>query len=182
MKKIILIVFVLIFSACKQDKNEIEPITKEKQEEVKNKAKLPRNFTVKLTARVELDDQFRVLYSEGLGEPFNGKRAVFKKIIGSNDYQTIEFVLPKPGIYPARLRLNVGYNKNQKSIDIQSVEILHEGSQFFISDSLFNKYFFPNKYIEYHKETGKAIFKKEDGKHVPFFVSRKPLNDMLIDF
>lgn len=178
MKKIA-IAFLSLFLVlgCKNDKKSEEPQAEEQATE--EKVESIDNFTVRLKAKVELDDQFRILYTEEDGEAFTGKKAIFKEVKGSNEFQIIEFKLKQPDIYPARLRLNVGFNKEQKPIEIEYLEMLHERSSFTIPYAEFKNYFFPNKYIEYRKETGTVNFLEDDGKHLPFFVSRGPLHKVL---
>lgn len=180
MKKIFLVLILVLITSCKKNK---------KSEEINNEVKLDStevvskeypNFTLKLIAKVTVDDRFRLLYTDELGENFSGNKIVFRKVIGSPDIQTITFELPRKDIYPARLRLNVGENSNQKSIQIEEIEIMHDDNKFSISKESFSKYFFPNKYIELNNE-GIVNFIKADGKHFPFFVSRGPLNDELIN-
>jgi len=181
MKKVLFTLLILLIFACNEEtkKNEIKKLESQtlKEKEVENP-----NFTVKLVAKVLYDDQFRLLYTQDLNTNFDGKQAVFINVKGTEGFQTIEFKIPNADIYPVRLRLNVGYNKDQKGIDIESLEILHHGNQFIISDTIFNKYFYPNKYIQFNKDNGEIKFQKDDGKHIPFFVSRTPLHEILYEF
>ncbi len=183
MKKIVLVVLLISSIACKSDKksNEINEPSSQEAHTVSKESEYP-NFTILFRAKVLLDDKFRLLYTEELGEKFSGKEIVFTDVKGSEDFQTIRFVLPKKDIYPIRLRLNVGNNKEQKGIIIESIEIAHDDNKLKISSTEFYKYFYPNKYIEYNRENGEVTFKEEDGKHFPFFVSRGPLHDELMIF
>ena len=179
MKKIVLVIILILNFSCKKDKKDTLIKNDVETENKEIASKIFPKFTFILTAKVIEDDRFRLLYTDELGEKFSSKKIIFKKVEGSNDFQTITFELPQEEIYPARLRLNVGDNPNQESIQIQGVEIMHDENKFSISKELFSTYFFPNKYIEHNNE-GIINFIKADGKHFPFFVSKDPLHDELI--
>jgi len=183
MKKIILLfVLFMIFSACKNDKKESKLDLEDNKQERLNKQTKNSNFTIKLNAKVQNDDKFWVLYTEEPGELFSVEKRIIKPVKGSDLHQEIEFIFPDKNIYPARLRLNVGTNREQKIINIKSIEILHEESQIMIADTVLNKYFFPSKYIDLTENNGEIILNIKDGKYVPFLVSKKLLEEELSTF
>ena len=179
--KYLLLSFALVVAvSCKKEKEKPDNQQVEIKEVVADKE--PAKFTLVLTAKVLKDDRFRLNYAEDLKEQFSAKKIVFSAVKGNTEYQDISFELPKNDIYPSRLRLNFGTNKDQDPIDIKAIKIAHQGNEIEIVDSLFYRYFLPNKHMELDKSTGIVSFKEEDGKRAPFAISKRLLNTKLSEF
>ena len=104
MKTPTLILFLLILTACgRGTKNDTAII-----DWIDHKIKVVVNVTV-----LE-DDVFEVYYYEHGQETFHPLDFVSSSVIGDSMPQDIVFELPKL-IYPERIRLDFGKNKNQKN-------------------------------------------------------------------
>lgn len=183
MKKILFILaLIFIGFSCKSDKKDNQPNTVEQKKETNEQVAETPFFTVKLIAKVEKDDKFKLLYTEDTGVPFVGKQVVRANVKGSEEFQTIEFKFKEKDIKPIRLRLDIGNNKDQKTITIKSLEFAHNDDYFIVQDSLLKRFFSPNKHIEFTKDAGVVKLMPEGDKYAPFFVSKKPLHDKLFQF
>ena len=97
---------------------------------------------------------------------------------GSDNFQEIEFKINDSEILPSRLRLHFS-NKDQKKTSIKSVKLLYKEGAFVITDSLFTKYFVPNRFSKYGNAAGEYNFVSIDNKFTPYFVSKAVLADVL---
>ena len=112
---------------------------------IENKA-LKNTTVVTLKGVFEKDDKFQLLYTESKEESYTLKKVIRKKIIGSYSEQEITYILPK-GIYPSKIRLDFGKNREQGAIMINSVSISLESQVIEISNTEFLSYFKPNSWI-----------------------------------
>lgn len=157
MKKVaVLVVFLSVFLSCKNDSNKKsgnpESISEKVEEDV-----IAKTFIAVLEGEFTKDDTFQLLYSE-TEEPFTGLELVRRKVTGKSGVQEIVFTLPK-GIYPYKLRLDVGTNKEQGTIKIESLKFKYqEEEEILISGNDFLTYFTPNPWILKDKNTTKAVF------------------------
>jgi len=147
MQKIyILIVLTLFLFSCKGEQKQEQVIDQPSAiDAIENKA-LKNTTVVTLKGVFEKDDKFQLLYTESKEENYTSKKIITKKIIGSYSEQEITYILPK-GIYPSKIRLDFGKNKEQGAIMINSVSISLESQVIEISNTEFLSYFKPNSWI-----------------------------------
>jgi PBP1b-binding outer membrane lipoprotein LpoB len=178
MKKTLLILVIALIS-CKgktEKKEEVKQDNKKEAEIVKPQTN--SNFTYLLNAKIPSDESMSLYYTEGRNEKFTEKNRLIKKVKGSDDFQEIEFKIMDSKILPSRLRLHFS-NKDQKKITIKSVKLMYKDGEFVISDSLFTKYFVPNRFIKYGNVAGEYNFVSIDNTFAPYFVSKTLLADVL---
>lgn len=126
-----------------------------------------------LSAKVLEDDVFQLFYWESSEQNFSIKKSVRTKVKGSPKLQEIAFELPDL-LGLQRLRLDIGENKNQEVILIESLKFSSDKNEYTFNQSDFNQLFAPNKYVK-PLSNGKysAIpgFKDDKEFHDPYFIS-----------
>lgn len=138
-KTLILFALIIVVNSCKENK---EP---EQKVKVENKG-IKNTLVVKINGVFTKDDKFQMLYTESKEETYTLKKVIKRKIIGSPEEQELIFTLPKE-IYPSKLRLDFGKNKEQGTIMINTVSISLDGESIEISNTEFLSYFKPNTWI-----------------------------------
>lgn len=177
--KYFLLILAIVLISCKgktEKKEEVKHIKKTESEIVKPKTS--SNFTCILNAKIPRDALVSLYYTEGRDEKFTEKNRLIKKTKGSDDFQEIEFKIKDSKILPSRLRFDFS-NKDQKKIIIKSVKLMYKEGEFVIPDSLFTKYFVPNRFIKYGNIAGEYNFVSVDNIFAPYFVSKTLLADVL---
>lgn len=107
-------------------------------------------FVLILNVLAKKDDSFQLFYTEDYMLSFNEKQRLTTRFKGSDNYQNIVFTLPK-NVFPDRYRLDVGSNKEQKEIKIESLLFRYRDKEIFIPTELISKLLVPNKFIEYNQ-------------------------------
>lgn len=130
----ILLVAFTLFS-CKQEKKSADADVK--KDEVSNV------FQVVFELNVNIDDHFRIYYTEDGSINFNEEHCVWADIKGSPETQKVVFNLPENTI-PTQIRWDLGVNKNQEDMVIKSFNMSYLGKTFEAKGPLFFKYFRPN--------------------------------------
>ena len=128
-------------------------------------------FKIKLNAVILNDDEFEIYYQDYNNKGYSYKTRVTKKVTGSPQAQDVEIVLPK-NTFPLSLRFDLGLNKSEENIVLNSVEMTYEDFNMKLNSQEFHSFFVPNGYIKYNKETGVIERKVVDGKYDPYFNSR----------
>lgn len=145
-KKFILVALAFIMFSCKGEQKQEEVIDKTKTTETKDNKTLKNTMEVTIKGVFEKDDRFQLLYTESKEESYTLNKVIRKKIIGSKNEQKITYTLPKE-IFPSKLRLDFGKNREQGTIMINNVLISLEGQNIEISNKEFLSYFRPNTWI-----------------------------------
>jgi hypothetical protein len=140
------------------------------------------NVEVILTAKVEHDDVFQVLYWEKGEEKFKIENSVRTKVNASAVFQEIKFKLPNlTDLY--KLRLDIGEDSNQQNIIIQSFKFKSAKGENEFNANEFNQMFLPNKYIKLNFEgsyTGFSGDKNQKSFYDPYFVSMVDSEQMMM--
>lgn len=145
-----LLIFSLSFVSCKNEKTEVDNAT---TSPVVSK---DSPFTVKINAVVLKDDVFSIYYNEDGKDNYLPEQVVIIETKGKSTAQDIIFELPKD-VLPMNLRFDLGSNKDQKSIKINSLQMDFSGKSFSTKNSAeFIKYFSPNPQIEFDVATSSA--------------------------
>lgn len=113
LKKLVLVFSFLVLFSCKNQTSN-DPANSVKEED-------SPSFKVTVNLIVKKDDDFCLLFTEDGSINFKDK-AVWKKVIGSENQQSVEFWLPKDA-YPSQLRLDFGINSEQEEIIIKSIKM-----------------------------------------------------------
>lgn len=141
-------------------------------------------FVVIVSVLAKKDDSFQLFYTEDYMLSFNEKQRLTTRFNGSNNYQSIVFTLPKK-VFPDRYRLDVGSNREQKEIKIESLLFRHGDKEIFIPSPLISKLLVPNKFIEYNQvENTYNLLTQNEGQSTiydPYFTCSPELVRLLLE-
>lgn len=145
-----ILVLSLSFVSCKNEKTEDNSTT---TAPIVSK---DSPFTVKINAVILKDDIFNIYYNEDGKDVYLPEQVVIIETKGKDVAQDIVFELPKD-IMPMNLRFDLGANKEQKSIKINSFQMDYLGKSFATKNPAeFIKYFSPNPQIVFDAATSSA--------------------------
>lgn len=111
------------------------------------------NVIVDLVA--QKDDNFQIYWTEDGSDNFEADKYVNVDVKGSPESQKIVFKLPEE-VLAKQLRFDIGSNKEQKEIKINSLKLKYFDKEFVCQSPDFWKYFGNNTSIAYDKETATA--------------------------
>lgn len=130
---------------------------------------------VHLNLIVPEDDIFEVYYFEPGEEGFSPRDFVFKKIKGNEMPQDIYFELPE-GVFPERLRLDIGKREDQGQIKLNSIGLFYNEKEYVFSEDEIIKGFKPSKFIMFDTDNMTFTTKVVDGRYDPYFYSMRVTN------
>lgn len=174
MKNVLVLILLPILIACvdnKRKETKKEEETNSKQKIDKNPVEKDDNLKVIVNAKVLVDDVFEVYFYELGEETFHSKDYVSSRIKGMAESQDIIFVMPKK-IYPERLRLDFGRNKNQKPIELNAVKLKYNEKEYVFSPEEISS-LSPSKFMECDPNNETIITKEIDGRYDPYFYTQK---------
>lgn len=156
MRRIFQIILVLIvvvnLVSCKTDKKEkrveTEEITNNKNE----------FFSAELSVVVLKDDNFTMYFTEDGSINFTGDNAVWSGVKGKNNSQNVKFILSGEKI-PTNIRFDLGMNKDQQDVILESFKLDYYGKTFEAKGSDFLKYFIQNDSIKTEIDEVKGTIK-----------------------
>jgi hypothetical protein len=146
-KTYIAFAFLILFSSCKKDNNQINEIP----EPVEDKS-----FRVTMNLVVQKDDNFQIYYNEDGSDIYTPDKYIDVPVKGNTQAQDIIFKLPEDAL-PTSLRFDLGSNKEQGAVKINDFRMKYFDKTFVAKDTLFIYYFGHNQQVEYDR--GKAIAK-----------------------
>jgi len=165
MKTPTLILFLLILTACgRGTKNDTATIDR-----------IDHKIKVVVNATVLEDDVFEVYYYEHGQETFHPLDFVSSSVIGDSMPQDIVFELPKL-IYPERIRLDFGKNKNQKNIKLNALKLVCDSKEYIFGKDEISNSLKPSKFIEFSKENQIITPKEIEGRYDPYFYTKNISN------
>jgi len=136
----------------------------------KNQYDLEEKIIVELALTVLENDQFELYYKTRKEENYTSEKRVTYEVVGSKKKQTLQFVLDQ-GIYPYSIRLDFGRNQKQGEILVHELIMRYnQGTHVFDSQEI-QKYFVPNKYVNFDFDTMTARTIVVDGKYDPYLAS-----------
>ncbi|WP_347923215.1 hypothetical protein [Pontimicrobium sp. SW4] len=165
MKKIILSCLVIFSFSCKnEDKKATEVQTPIKKEVVKDNL-----FKIIMEAKVKEDDKFQVFFTDDSPEEsFSANKRLVKNIVGSEEFQTLEFVLPKE-VLPFKFRIDLGENSYETLVEIGVIKLEYNNEVIEIDPLTLERFFQPNIYLQ---KTDNGFMRKTiDGRCDPFLMS-----------
>lgn len=109
------------------------------------------NFEFIINIFVEKNDKFQLFYTIKNSRFFNEKESLTKQITGKKEFQEINFELPS-NTFPNNLRIDIGSNRSQSPIQINSITLRYKQNEIFIPKHLITKYFNPNGFINFSEE------------------------------
>lgn len=169
-KKTSLLFFILINTACKNEKKDNLNL----DINVNQKVESTYIFEVSMEAIVKEDDKFQLFYVDSYpDDSFTPENRVVSIIKGSQDAQKIKFMLPE-NILPYKFRIDLGEYKNESPIEINEINLKYNTNSIIIDKAILNRFFQPNIYLE---RVDNNYFRKFiDGRYDPFLVSTPLLN------
>ncbi len=160
-KYFLLFLISITFINCKLDKNEGTNST-ETTNGAGNTSSTGQGLKITFNAKVDKDDSFFIFYNEDGSEKFSGDQMVEAKIVGSNDFQNIQFVLPDDA-FPLNLRFDIGSNKDLKEVSLNDFKMEYKEKTFASKKGEFFKYFYPNAQVKLDTINSKAIIDCKEG-------------------
>lgn len=165
MKTPTLVLFLLILTACGRGKKN-DTITIDR---------IDCKITVVINATVLENDVFEVYYYENGQETFHSLDFVYSSVIGGPIPQDIIFELPEL-IYPERIRLDFGKNKNQKNIKLNALKLVCNSKEYVFGKTEIRNELHPSKFIDFDKENNIIKTKEIEGRYDPYFYTKNISN------
>ena len=143
--KYILVLLTLVLVSCKEKKS----ANREEQSVKKNTADLyySDDFYIMLKAKVVKEDEFQIFYKQNISESYMEDRSATIKISPNSEFQNVEFILPND-VYPYNLRLDLGMNSDQVSIQIKHITLGYKDQNFKIEAKDITRYFTLNEGVQ----------------------------------
>lgn len=169
-----LIIVLLLVVSCKSETK--KEVNKNQPENI-----IDQNdyLIVTINAMVLEDDVFEVYYHSKKDKTFKSKNFVTAIVKGKKEPQNIVFSIPK-NIYPERLRLDFGKNRNQKLIELNEVKLGYNMKEYIFSEFELKNELKPSKFIQFNKDKLLIQTKQIDEKYDPYFYTMKVSN--IIDY
>ena len=168
MKRIVLLIFVTVLFCCKSEKSQETNVrTNEPKQE----------FTVKLSFKTNKTDMFSfVLYNIEMDE-FQKKWIQINQTV--EESETISSIVANfQNNISRNFRINLG-NKEEKEIEIESIELKYGGKNIVILPNELDKYFKFNEFVTQDTITNKLIIKKVWQKLQPImYIEKKYLTEI----
>jgi len=179
----IIFVLVLLLFSCNDSKTEQkEDATKEIMREVSFDKSGESSFYMVLKAKFSKWDRIHLYYTEYESEKYSGNKKIQSIVNPSNDFQTIKFKIEE-AILPINLRLDLGENKSQSSIQIEECILNYGQFSYIIKGKDLHKYFHFNKGIETTSDPQTLLLKtfKRDNTEIydPFIRGKQSLKTVL---
>lgn len=165
---------ILLLASCKNDG---------KEEAKQDETKLPETVSVIFNIVAQKDDVFHLLYTEDSSLNFSGEKSIALRVKGSNQPQDIIFKMPED-IFPTNIRLDMGENKDQGEMTINSIKATYYKSSFEHKETadFAKKWFYFNDFqLAPTDKTNnvKAVVGK-DGRYVPLMWCNEVIRDEFI--
>lgn len=135
--KSILVLTVLLVLGCKNEKDS------SKTDEPEANAPTEDIFRVAINVTFKENDTFSLFYTEDGSTNFTEKPLTLDWG-GTGTPQNLVFTLPN-GIYPTELRIDLGMNKNQGDIILNSVELSYNSNKRMIAGPELGNFFRPDE-------------------------------------
>ena len=168
MKRIVLLIFVTVLFCCKSEKSQETNVrTNEPKQE----------FTVKVSFKTNKTDMFSfVLYNIDMDE-FQKKWIQINQTV--EESETISSIVANfQNNISRNFRINLG-NKEEKEIEIESIELKYGEKNIVILPNELDKYFKFNEFVTQDTITNKLIIKKVGQKLQPImYIEKKYLTEI----
>lgn len=168
MRKAVLIFLILLSFSCKdENKPKTDSVNSTSEKAIKDDV-----LTITLDVRIKEDDKFELFYVDDFTEGgFTGDKRLATYIKPNNDFQTIEFKLPKD-VFPYNFRIDLGDNVNkfETLVEIRSIKLQLNGNIIEIDSSIVDSFFQPNVFLQKteHGYSRKVV----NGKYDPFLLAK----------
>lgn len=169
---IMLAIVSVAFISCKKEQDSEE---KKAEEPVIQKKEF---FSVDLEVIAPKADDFAIYYTEDGTINFAGDKASWRGVLAEpNKTQTVTFDFPKD-VVPTDVRFDLGNNKKQGDLVLQSFKLSYYGKTFKAQGSDFFNYFSQNDSIKSVVDPAKGTIKFLENKHsIPYYFPKQALLD-----
>lgn len=176
MKKIIFIAIAILSFSCKNEANTRETNTQEANtEETKATEVALKDNILKISINIVVpqDDKLQLFYVDDDPEGnFNPDKRLAINVKANDNAQKITFSLPE-GVFPYKLRLDLGENSFESAIYVNSINLELNNNVIDIENEVLERFFQPNIYLE--REGNGFNRKVIDGRCDPFLLSTELL-------
>ncbi|TWO33986.1 hypothetical protein E1J38_004205 [Seonamhaeicola sediminis] len=107
-------------------------------------------YEVKINFLAEKDDNFQLFYTEDYLLSFSEKQSIRKDFKGKKEFQEIIFGLPE-NVFPDRFRIDLGSNKEQSFIKINTITFSYKHRAIVIPKHLISTLFVFNNQVSFNK-------------------------------
>ena len=165
--KIIVLLLSISALSCKNKEEVQQPIVEKKD----------NSFTITVDMIVKKDDSFQIYYMEDVNEGVNPKNYVDVAVKGSDKSQEVVFKLPED-VVPANIRFDLGGNKEQEPIKINSFKMSYFDKKFEAKNEAFDFFFGYNTQVTFDKTTSTATMKTSGSEdYDPICIAKPSLHD-----
>lgn len=168
-EQICLILFSIAIISCTNEKSKNQGNESISSQITLNK-KTEKNLEFIVDIKVKNDDYFYLYYSEHIFSQYHKDDLVVQKVIGSEHFQKIKFIIPE-SICPIKFRLDVGNNKKQKTMNLNKIILKYGSKECVFKGKNLVKTFKPNKYIDLDETVFSFKTKAINGNYDPFFIT-----------
>lgn len=178
LRKIIVVMFLIGFTSCNLKKKkdiESQNLKEKTSVEDKTKTKVVDEMIIKIFFKMEASDHIQLYYTNDALENFSEKNTFRKNFSENTDFQLLEFKFDKD-YFPEKIRLDLGSNREQKSIIIDKIQITRSKYAIEILGKDIKEYFTVNKYVKNIQGSGEFIFTIVNNIYDPYLTSNKKLN------
>ena len=168
--KILLLLFVSISVLSCKNKEEAQEVQIEEKD---------NSFTITVDMVVKKDDNFQIYYMEDVNEPLDPKNYIDVAVKGSENSQEVVFKLPED-VVPANIRFDLGGNKEQEPIKINSFKMNYFDKKFEAKNDAFDFFFGYNQQVTFDKVSSTATMKTQGNEdYDPICIAKPSLHDEL---
>ncbi|WP_396156800.1 hypothetical protein [Flavobacterium macrobrachii] len=168
--KILLLLFVSISVLSCKNKEEAQEVQIEEKD---------NSFTITVDMVVKKDDNFQIYYMEDVNEPLDPKNYIDVAVKGSENSQEVVFKLPED-VVPANIRFDLGGNKEQEPIKINSFKMNYFDKKFEAKNEAFDFFFGYNQQVTFDKVSSTATMKTQGNEdYDPICIAKPSLHDEL---
>ena len=139
-------------------------------------------YQVIINVVAKKNDTFQLLYTLKPKTSFIPNKIISNTFKGTNKFQKVKFNFPQD-LIPYNYRIDVGSNREQKSLKIKSISFRFKENEVYIPRHLIPKFFKQNEYISFNEKenTYNLSTKKNNNilKYDPFFICTPELVTIL---
>ena len=131
--------------------------------------------------RVPEDDRFELYYRDDQ-QTYTSENRVEATVSGADSIQQIRFMV-EPLVFPSYLRLDLGENREQRPMTIERIVLRYNEASEVFDISEIQKYFRPNRYLDFDLTTMVATPKVVEDAYDPYLDSNnisKFVNNLIL--
>ncbi|WP_309640590.1 hypothetical protein [Flavobacterium sp.] len=175
MKKLLLLsltLVVLLTVSCGSDKKN-EPAAAENSTENNDQVALVLEF------KTLVNDKFKIYYSKEPNVEIGGEHFIDKYIYGDDDMQKTVFKFPK-GVFPYKIRLDVGMNQKVENITIKNISVTYKDKVLDGDEGEYKKFWSPNECLKFNETNFVYDLVPSNGLKSPVFMANVEFQKKLI--